>query len=431
MTLRLATGFESTLLPAHGVDVTQTSGHDHRWREDLDAVRATGTSLLRYPVLWHRVEAQEGRFDWSHTDAVLDHLEALGIEPVLDLVHHTSYPTWLTGGLGDPRFGRAFLRYAEQVALRYPRTTRYTLFNEPFATLFLAGHEALWPPYGRGTHGLAQLMCNVLPALARASRLYAELLPRAEHVWVDTCEHHTGTAGAPAQHAERANDRRFTALDLFLGRDLDTDRPFVAELLAAGAGSLLEMAPGRVDVLGLDYYPHSEWAYSDTGAQVPSPTPRGFAALAQDYAERYGLPVALTETNVRGFPSDRATWLRYTLGQCELAVERGVDLRWYCWFPFVDSCDWNSLLARPAGRLDPVGLLSVEPDRTRRSTSLTRAWEAAAAGARADELPAYRLQEPAAQRFAGYLPQLAGWQWQDPPADELVPSSGALSGGVR
>ena len=420
MSLRLATGFESTLLPAYGVDVTDTTGHATRWAQDLDAVRDTGTALVRYPVLWHRVEAEQGGYDWAQTDAVVEGLRQRGVEPVLDLVHHTSYPAWLAGGFGDPRFATAYLRYVEAFAHRYPSTTAYTLFNEPFATLFLSGHEALWPPYGRGARGLVPLLRAVLPALAEASRLCADLLPGAQHVWVDTCEAHAGTPGPPAEHAALANDRRFAALDLFLGRDLDPARPFLAELVAAGGEDLLGITPGRLDVLGLDYYAHSEWYYDDAGAQVPSPQPRGLAALAEEYAGRYGVPVALTETNLRGFPSDRASWLRHTLEQCELARSRGVDLRWYCWFPFVDSCDWDSLLARPAGRLDPVGLLSLSADRERQRTSLTRAWELAAAGAPATQLPAYRLQEPAATRLAGLAPLMAHWTWQDPPAEELV-----------
>jgi beta-glucosidase len=76
--------------------------------------------------------------------------------------------------------------------------TEYTLFNEPFSTLFLTGHEAIWPPYHRGLHNFVSQLLNVLPAVAEASRTYAELLPGAKHVWVDTCEHHTGAGRHPA-----------------------------------------------------------------------------------------------------------------------------------------------------------------------------------------------------------------------------------------
>src|SRR3712207_8322277 len=54
-----------------------------------------------------------------------------GAVPIVDLVHHTTYPDWLSDGFRGPDFGPAFVRYCEQVALRYPWLPAYTLFNEP------------------------------------------------------------------------------------------------------------------------------------------------------------------------------------------------------------------------------------------------------------------------------------------------------------
>jgi hypothetical protein len=408
---------ESTYLPGHRVDVTEMTGHDHRWRADLVRMLAGGVTALRYPVRWHRVEAVRGSYEWGKTDAVLGYLSERGVHVVLDLLHHTSYPEWLDDGFRDRRFGPAFLAYAEAVAHRYPWLESYTLFNEPFATLFLAGHEALWPPYDSGLEGFVRLLRSVLPWLARASQCWSELLPDAAHVWVDTCEHHAGTAGGPSAYATLANDRRHVVLDLALHHDLDPARPFLGRLLAAGGEPLLELDPMRVDVLGLDYYCHSEWFYDEDGGHSPSPRPVGFALLAEQYGRRYGLPMILSETNLRGLPTDRVSWLRYTVEQYETAVARGVDLRGYCWFPYIDSCDWDSLLARPAGRADPVGVVGM--DRAR--TVFTDAWEAVATGTPSSRLPAYRFQAPCDRQLAGFLPQLAHWPWQDPPAGELVP----------
>jgi beta-glucosidase/6-phospho-beta-glucosidase/beta-galactosidase len=412
--------FETTYLPGHGVDVAETTGHAAAWRDDLDRLLATGVTTLRYPLRWHRVEAEPGRFRWDEPDAVLDHLRERGAHVVLDLVHHTSYPEWLDEGFRDRRFGDAFVRYAEAAATRYPWTRSYTLFNEPFATLFLAGSEALWPPYDRGTTGLVRLLRSVLPALSTASQCWAELLPDAEHVWVDTCEHHRGTPGDPERYAALANDRRHVVLDLALHHDLDPERPFLRELLQAGGEPLLDVPPLRIDRLGLDYYCHSEWYYDDAGSHSPSPHPLGFAAVAEQYGQRYGLPMLLAETNLRGLPTDRASWLRHVLEQYELAVARGVDLSGFCWFPYVDSCDWDSLLARPAGRVDPVGVLTLGTDRTRVRTAFTDAWESAARGAPTASLPAYRFQPPCDEQVQGLLRHMEHWDWQDPPDGERL-----------
>src|SRR3954447_17794817 len=164
-------GFESTYMPAHDTDVTETNGHDTRWRDDLALLRRAGVTRLRYPIRWHRIERSPGHYDWSHTDAVMEHMAEHGMHPIVDLVHHTSYPLWLDRGLADRRFRSAYLRYLERFAMRYPWVEEYTLFNEPFATLFLCGGEGVWPPYERGIDGFARLLGNVLPVIAEASRI--------------------------------------------------------------------------------------------------------------------------------------------------------------------------------------------------------------------------------------------------------------------
>jgi beta-glucosidase/6-phospho-beta-glucosidase/beta-galactosidase len=416
--IQLIGAFESTYLPAYDVDIAESSGHSSRRRQDLEQLSSLGVRRVRYPVRWHRVERIRGSYDWSEVDAAMADFADLGLTAIVDLVHHTSYPAWLTHAFADECFGDAYLAYVEAFMRRYPQTREYTLFNEPFATLWLAGHQAMWPPYGRGPRAFVRVLRTVLPAVAEASRLARELLPAARHVWVDTCEYHAGAPGDPARYAESCNDRRTVALDLFLGHDLEVEsRPYVRQIVEAGGEDLLHIAPGRIDVLGLDYYPHSEWWYELSGGMAPSPRPLGFAELAAQYASRYDVPLILGETNIRGLPSDRATWLRYMAEQYECAVANGVPLEGFCWFPVVDSRDWDSLLSRHAARRDPVGIFAdggVE-------TSLTRSYAQLAAGAPAASLPAYRLQDPVAGRLQGYLPSLARWPWQDPPDDEYVP----------
>jgi hypothetical protein len=116
------------------------------------------------------------------------------------------------------------------------------------------------------------------------------------------------------------------------------------------------------------------------------------------------------------------TWLRYMVEQYERAVDRGVDLDGFCWFPFVDSTDWDSLLARPAGRRDPVGILSLGPDGERRSTVLTEAWGALAAGGTSSQLPAYRFESPCADELRGVVSSLPHWPWQSPPKPTELPT---------
>ena len=88
--IELIGAFESTFQPAHDIDVLESSGHTASWQSDLALVRTCGIRRLRYPVRWHRVEATQGYYDWSGTDAIFDYMRRAGLEPIVDLVHHTS-----------------------------------------------------------------------------------------------------------------------------------------------------------------------------------------------------------------------------------------------------------------------------------------------------------------------------------------------------
>ena len=417
--LEFVGAFESTYMPAADVDVTETTGHDVRWRDDLELLASAGVRRLRYPVRWHRVERTPGIYDWRSTDDVFDHLRNSGLRPIVDLCHHTSYPRWLDH-FADPAFGSAYLRFVEAFADRYPDVGEYTLFNEPFTTFLLCGQEGVWPPYLRGLRGMLRVAANVLPAVAEASRLLGDRLPHARHVHVEGCERHTSSRAGESM-AAYANDRRFFFTDLFLGRPIDADRPFVADVLRAGGEHLLQMPPGRIDVLGLDYYAHNQWHWTGPHQGSPvSPAPVPLADVIVEYADRYRLPVMLGETNIRGFASDRATWLKYTLEQCESARDAGVAVDGYCWFPFIDSCDWDSMLARCDGNVDPVGVYWLDADRNRRPSSMSRSYAMAAGGAPSGALPAYRLQPPVSEWLAGFTSHMDHWEWQPPPPAEVA-----------
>ena len=408
--------FESVYLPEHDIDVVESTGHATRWRDDLLLLRSCGVRTLRYPVRWHRVEGEPGCFDWADTDRVLGWIADQGMSPIVDLVHHTSHPRWLRDGFADPRFGDAMLRYYEAFARRYPWVGAYTLFNEPFGTLFLCGSEGIYPPRLRGTGGFVEVVRNVLPAIGEGSRMLRDLLPEARHVYVDTCERHSAARPEAVAYTEYANDRRFVLIDLLLGRDLDPRRPFLHDLVESGGEDLLDMEPGHVDVLGLDYYAHSQWQF--TGHRLgtgTSPCPGRLDDLIAEYWERYRLPVMLGETNIRGHPSDRASWLKYTLEQCESALARGVPVQGYCWFPSIDSCDWGSLLNRADRAIDPVGVFWLDQALARHDSSMSRSFAMAAIGVPAAHLPAYRFRRPVLDWLRGYLPQMAHWDWQDPP----------------
>jgi beta-glucosidase/6-phospho-beta-glucosidase/beta-galactosidase len=415
--------FESTYQPAHDRDVLETTQHVERWRDDLMLLATCQVRQVRYPLRWHRIEPEPGRFDWTHTDHVLGFMHDHGFEPIVDLLHHTSYPLWL-GDFSSPAFEVRFLRFVEAVAERYPWLPAYTVCNEPFTTFLLCGQVGVWPPHWRGLEGFISLARNVFPAVTRASRTLRDLLPAAEHLHVEASERHTWSTPAGEEFAHMTNDRRFLLTDLLVGRSIDPDRPFVQELVAAGGEDLLTVEPGHVDLLGLDYYAHNQWEWSGAGeGTTMASAPVSLADLVTEYWDRYGIPCVLGETNIRGFASDRATWLKWTLEQCEIAREAGADVRGYCWFPFIDSADWGSLLAECVGAIDPVGVFWLDKNLDRRPSSMSVSYTLAATGTPASLLPAYRLRPPVSTWLQGWLSHMSTWEWRAPFVDEVCSST--------
>lgn len=412
------TGFESTFMPDKGVDVLETTAHDSLLADDLRLVQAAGVRTLRYPVPWHRIETRRGQFDWGWMDQAMGLLLELGLDPIVDPVHHTSFPAWLERGFADPSFPDIYTDFVVRFAQRYPWVKKYTPFNEPFATTFFCSHQGIWRPFGTGPHSFIPMAVNVGRAICLVSVALKQEVPGAQIFHVDTCESHSALDPESEDFAVHLNERRFMLHDLVLGR-INTRHPLYEYMAGHGLTPAdvewFQAHPAHIDVLGLDYYAHHEHQFHVQGYVVPSAAPLGFARVAREYVARYGLPVMLSETNIRGFASDRLSWLKYMVEQAEMLVRDGIDWRGFCWFPFVDSTDWDSLLCRADGHLDPVGIYWLDDARQRHASELSDVFGRLARGECGSEgLPAYRFQEPVLSQVAGFLPQMAHWDWREP-----------------
>jgi hypothetical protein len=95
------------------------------------ALQRLGLGIVRVTVRWDVVEQTSGTFDWTLPDAVLEPLQAAGIEAVVTLY---GTPEWANGGRDAnvaPSRGADFARFARAAAERYPAVHRWTIWNEP------------------------------------------------------------------------------------------------------------------------------------------------------------------------------------------------------------------------------------------------------------------------------------------------------------
>jgi len=182
----------------------------------------------------------------------------------------------------------------------------------------------------------------------------------------------------------------------------------------------LRAKPARIDVLGLDYYSHCELEWCTQGRIYPNQTPEGLVPTALEYAERYRLPLMLTETNIRGYVSDRISWLKFMVEQCEEIETKlaplGLAFEGFCWYPFIDSTDWCSLVKEANGNIDPQGIYYLDSDcRKRNASELSEIFASLARGQiSSKDIPAYRFQPPLDRQLEGFLPMMAHWHWREP-----------------
>ena len=410
--------FESTKIHGSGQDVLGTTRHDEFWRADLERLLASGIRELRYPVPWHRIEHARGILDWSWLDGPLAFMRDRGLQPILDPLHHVSFPDWLTDGFLHPEFPSLYARFIGQVASRYPWVDRYTVINEPLPTSVLCALTGAWYPHRRSSADFIALSINVARAICLGAAAVQDVIGQAQFVHIDSCESHRALDDESRDAVQHFNDRRFLFHDLVTGR-VGPDHPLFAYLRGGGFTgedeSWFRDHAMKIGIVGLDYYAHSEiewqWNAASNGPHLrfPCAQARGFVAVATDYIDHLRLPVMLSETNIGGTVRDRVTWLKFMASQAE-QLAATADFRGFCWFPFLDATDWDSLCTVANHRLSPMGIWSLSDDdlRERQSSELSRWYAELASGrARSRDLPAYPLQAPLDCDLAGYRALMA------------------------
>jgi beta-glucosidase/6-phospho-beta-glucosidase/beta-galactosidase len=438
--MKFLSGFESTHIFGSGKDVLDTTKHVEYVEDDLKLAADCGIDLLRYSAPWHKIERVPGVYDWTWMDRAMNRMQDLGIAPILDPLHHTSFPEWLKGGFANQNFARLYLKFCVALAERYPWAKHYTVINEPFVTTWFCGHEGKWYPFYRGAENFVPMLMNVVEAINLVSRMLVEKMPDVCLIHVDAAEKHRAADDESRAHAEFGNQMRFLVQDLVLG-NVGENHPLYNYLRQNGAGEerleWFRQNPARIDVIGLDYYSHCELEWCAEGRIFPNRSPEGLVPTALEYADHFNLPLMLSETNIRGYVSDRISWLKFMVEQCEqIEVEladRGLSFEGFCWYPLIDSCDWCSLVREANGAIDPQGIFYLDEQRRRHASELSEIFAALARGeiTSARQIPAYRFQPPVDEHLNAFLPMMRHWDWREPFAPTAAADGQHNSSGLR
>lgn len=354
-------------------DQMRLSGHDVRI-DDLDRIAALGVRTLRYPVLWEKTEVEPGVFDWRWADERLERLRALGIRPILGLIHHGSGPAW-TSLVDDEGFAKGLARFAGEVAKRYPWVTDWTPVNEPLTTARFSCLYGHWHPHARDEAAFWRALLNQIDAVRLSMRAIRDVIPGARLVQTEDFGVTYGTEPC-AEQVRHENLRRLATWDLLEGRvgpshglHARVARFGLAERLAAVAA---DACPA--DVIGLNHYatsdrfldhrldrypPHRHGgngriAYADVEAvRVLENDARGWGDLFDRLSARYGRRIAVTECHLGCSVDQQIRWLSDCWEAAQVARGRGVTVDAVTVWALLGSYDWNSLLTRDDGHYEP------------------------------------------------------------------------------
>lgn len=361
------TGFECSAFPQYGADELAETQHYRWWASDLVRVRDVGIRMIRYGIPWHRVNPRPHEYDWDWTDQALDLMETLGITPIVDLFHYGT-PLWIEGGIMHPIFGEMQSWYAKAFAERYPHITYYTPTNEPYICASFGAEKAIWYPFLRGDHNLTRAIKNLAEGICRSMAAVRTVRPDAIMMLADTCEYYHPLDEQSEKDAEFLNHRRFLVHDLYQGL-VDRGHPLRDYVVRNGLADFeldwfLDHATS-LEILGLDYYRHSERQIrrNEQGKLIDEAAahPRGWATQSAEYAERYGgVPVFLAETNVGDPEEERVAWFRQVVEETRRARAAGTPIAGLTYYGAVDHVDWDTALRVRNLNINPCGVWSLE-----------------------------------------------------------------------
>jgi dTDP-4-dehydrorhamnose reductase len=349
-------------------DQTRLTGHHDRI-EDLALFASLGIKRLRYPVLWERIAPdQPEERDWRWTDERLAEIHRLGMQPIAGLVHHGSGPRYTS--LVSDNFAPLLAAQAGATAERYPHLTDWTPVNEPLTTARFSTLYSHWYPHARDERLFWLAFLNQIEGTIAAMAAIRRVNPAARLVQTEDLGEFYGTEQLSEETAFR-NQRRWATWDLLSGRVLP-GHPLWPQLDALGFGDRLrELAdhPCPPDIIGVNYYATSdrcldhrlelypfevppEGFHDLTAARVIVPAAKGLPDLLRQAWDRYGLPLAVTESHLSCTREEQLRWIWHSWQSCLKLVQEGVEVRALTAWALLGAVDWDTLLCVDGGHYE-------------------------------------------------------------------------------
>jgi beta-glucosidase len=339
----------------------RAAGSWERYEEDAALAASLGANAFRFSVSWSRVEPFRGAFD-SHAlgryRRFVEKLTALGIEPVVTLLHYT-HPAWFhreTPWTSTASVG-AFARFARTVAAALsPHVRLWTILNEPLVLVLGGFLDGQIPPGMADTGAARRALDHLFAAHASAAAAIREEAP--------------GSAISVAHNMMSfAPERPVHPLDRLYARAAHVSyNRGLLEAFGTGRWDLWlppfsrisgrrDDLPASLDVLGVNFYSRlhirapgrslrtADFSYRDrTGRGLTDNgweiVPEAFGPLLAEAAS-LGKPLVVSETGLADeTDARRAGFLRAHVGAVDNAIAKGIPVHGFFYWSLVDNYEW-------------------------------------------------------------------------------------------
>jgi len=309
------------------LDMIAATRHDEFAFQDYARLTSVGIRTARDGIRWHLIESSPGQYDFDSARRMIDAAQQAGVQVIWDVLHFgwpdhvdpfdNDFPTRLAA-FAD-RFANVLCQAGDAAPMIAP-------VNEISFLSFAGGQAGFFNPFAhdRGDDLKRQLVRGAIAA----SRAMRAVNPQTRLVHTDPIIHVIAHPDRPEDEAPaRAHEQaQYASWDAIIGR----------------AQPELGGSPDLLDIIGVNYYVHNQWAYPGGHRSMirpSSPRYRPVHSMIADVYRRYERPIVIAETGIEDAP--RPGWLAYMGHESRTAIRAGVELIGLCLYPIANHPGWD------------------------------------------------------------------------------------------
>lgn len=323
-------GFECSthrLVSGKRLDLVRATEHDRWAASDYRLLQRHGILTAREGLRWHLIEASPGVFDFASALPLVRAARETGMQVIWDLWHY-GWPDDID--IFSAEFVRRFSAFAREAALllsnELPDAPFISPINEISFFSWAGGEAGAFNPFAK--HRGGEMKRQLVRATIEAIAAVREVNPQIRFCQIDPIINVTSGDGREQDGlaAEAMRQTQFDAWDMISGRS-------APEL--GGASDFL-------DIIGVNYYIHNQWAYPGGHGSMLVPSDPRYRHVRDMLAElhaRYRKPIFIAETGIED--DTRPIWLRYIANEVAGAIISGVPIEGLCLYPILNHPGWD------------------------------------------------------------------------------------------